>query len=93
MAYIKCPKCGSEKCQLTAKAKHHGVLWFLLFGIIWMIYAFCKWCVGIVIAMVFDWWMAIIKAIMKKPYYWHCKKWFVKRNSYYCQECGFNFKK
>lgn len=90
--YVKCPKCGSQKCQLTDKAKHRGFLYFLVFGVFWLIYAMIKWTIGIMVFLCFDWWYAIIMKARKKAYHWHCKKWFTKRNSYYCQDCGFNFK-
>ena len=92
MGYVKCPKCGSTKCQLTSRGRHHGIFYFIIFGLWWLIYAIYKWTIGLCVLFLFDWWYAIIKACKHEAYYWHCKKWFVSRNSYYCQDCGYNFK-
>ena len=92
MGYKKCPKCGSTKCQLTDRAKHLGGLWFFIFGIFWLMYKIFMWAIGFAIFLLFDWWYAIIKKRKKEVYYWRCKKWFIKRNTYYCTECGYNFK-
>ena len=92
MGYVKCPKCGGTKCQLTNQGKHHGVFYFILFGIWWLLYAMFKWMIGLMILVYFDWWYAIIKKVKKEAYYWHCKKWFMKRSTDYCPDCGYNFK-
>ena len=52
-----------------------------------------KWIIGLMIFVLYDWWMAIIKACMGKGHVWQSKKWFsgVKR-IFYCHDCGYNFK-
>lgn len=57
----KCPKCGSEKVQLSDNTKNHGCLWLCLFGTIYIFWLMIKWTIGFMILIFFDWWMAIIK--------------------------------
>ncbi len=90
---MKCPKCGGEHVQISNERSNHGCLWFILLGWVYLIWIMIKWMVGITILLLFDWWMAIIKACQKKGYIWHCKKWFSSTNKiYYCHDCGHNFR-
>lgn len=89
----KCPKCGSEKVQLTNENKKHGVLWFILFSIPyacwWLFKATCALCVLIL----WDWWMAIIKKKQGKGYTWISKRMISnKSQTFYCHECNHNFR-
>lgn len=89
----KCPKCGSTKVQLSSQQSKHGCLWFILFGVFYIIWIMYKWVIGLIIFTMFDWWMAIIKAAQNKGYVWKCRQWFAgKTRYYYCHDCGYNFK-
>ena len=89
----KCPKCGSEKVQLSDNTKKHGCLWLMLLGWIYIFWLMFKWMIGFMILIYFDWWMAIIKGVQNKGYVWQSKKWFTgNRKYYYCHDCGYNFK-
>ena len=89
----KCPKCGSNKVQLSNERSKHGCLWFLLLGWIYVFWVICKWMIGFMIFMCWDWWVAIIKAVMNKGHVWQSKKWFSgKKQVYYCHDCGYNFR-
>lgn len=93
MAIKKCPKCGSPKTQMTQKKSKHGILWAILFGIWWVMWIMCKWCIGAMIYICYDWWMAIIQKKEGKGYVPASKHWFTMSNTYYyCTECGNNFK-
>lgn len=88
----RCPRCGSEKVQLSQEKSKHGCWWFILFGWTFVVWRLIKMLIGLVIFVVFDWWMAIIRAILDKGYVWHSKKWFSnKKRIYYCHDCGYNF--
>ncbi|MBE6577718.1 MAG: hypothetical protein E7653_06230 [Ruminococcaceae bacterium] len=89
----KCPKCGSEKVQLSDTTKKHGCLWFILLGWIYILWMFFKWMIGFMVLICLDWWMAIIKKSQNKGYVWKSKRWFSgKTQYYYCHDCGHNFK-
>lgn len=89
----KCPKCGSEKTQLTHIKSKHGFLKFLFFGIWYMLYIFYKWMIALTILICYDWWRAIIAKNSGKGYVWVSKKWFdINKKFYYCTNCGHNFK-
>lgn len=89
----KCPKCGSEKVQLSNERSKNGCLWLILFGWWYVILVIFKWCVGLMLLCVYDWWMAIIKAVQKKGHVWQCAKWFSgKKSVFYCHDCGHNFR-
>lgn len=89
----KCPRCGGTYVQLSNERSKHGCLWTILLGWIYIIWVFCKWMLGLMILMCWDWWTAIIDAIRGKGHIWQCNKLFsgVKR-VYYCHSCGYNFK-
>ncbi len=88
----KCPKCGSEKVQLSNISSKHGCLWFILFGIFYVIWVMIKWCIGLAVLCLYDWWMAIIKSKQQKGYVWRSKKWFSgSKKTYFCHDCGHNF--
>lgn len=90
---IKCPKCGSNRVQLSNVENKHGCLFTILFGIYYIMLVFCKWCVAAMLLIFVDWWMAIIKAIQHKGYVWKFKGWISnKKKTYYCHDCGHNFK-
>ncbi len=89
----KCPRCGSTRVQLTDQKSKHGCVWFVLFGIFYICWIMIKWIIGIMIFILWDWWMAIIKASMHKGYVWHSKQWFItQKRMFYCHDCGYNFK-
>ena len=73
---MRCPKCGSYKVQLSGERSKHGCFWFLVFGIFYLIWIPIKWCIGLLILLLFDWWMALIKALCDKGYVWKSKGWF-----------------
>ena len=87
-----CPKCGSNKVELTHVKKRLGCLWAFLFGIWYFMLVLFKWIIGLMILVIWDWWFAIIMACVKKHYQWICKRFFVRRQIYYCHDCGYNFK-
>ncbi len=88
----KCPRCGSTRVQLSQTKSKHGCLWLILFGIFYVMWVLLKWCVGFMILICLDWWLAIVKAIMKKGYVWKSKKWFSgNKKIYYCHDCSHNF--
>lgn len=89
----QCPKCGSTHVQLSNVESKQGCLWFLIFGWIYLIWIPIKWCIGLVVFICIDWWMAIIKKKQGKGYVWRSKRWFSGRNkTYYCHDCSHNFK-
>lgn len=89
----KCPKCGSTKVQLSNEESKNGCLWFVLFGWVFLAWVFIKWCIGFIIFLLYDWWMAIIHSVQKKGHVWQCKKWFSgRRKIYFCHDCGHNFR-
>ena len=89
----KCPKCGSDRVQLSNERSKHGCLWFVLLGWLFLIWLMVKWCIGFIVLCCIDWWMAIIKKSQGKGYIWKCKRWFSgKKRIYYCHECSYNFK-
>ena len=89
----KCPRCGSNHVQLSNERSKHGCFWFILFGIYFICWLLIKWMIGLMIFMCYDWWMAIVKSIMKKGHVWQCRKWFSgNKRIFYCYNCGYNFK-
>jgi hypothetical protein len=89
----KCPKCGGSRVQLSNERSKHGCLWTLLLGWIYICWMLIKWTIGLCVFMVWDWWMAIVHACMKKGHVWQCMKWFSgKKRIFYCHDCGYNFK-
>lgn len=89
----KCPKCGSQKVQLSNEESKHGCFWFLLLGWVFLLWVGIKWMIGLIIFFVYDWWMAIIHATMKKGHVWQSKKFFSgRRKIYFCHDCGHNFR-
>ena len=65
-----CPKCGSNKVELTHVNEGHGCLFTFLFGLWYWLWVLFKWFIGLMVLMVWDWWFAIIMLIAKKPYQW-----------------------
>ncbi len=89
---ITCPKCGSTHVQISQEKKH-GFIYFLFFGIFFIIWRFIKFIAGIFAFLLLDWWLAIIFKISKKNYVWKSKKLMTgKRKLCYCHDCGHNFK-
>lgn len=89
---IKCPRCGGVRVQLSSERSKHGFLWFLIFGVLYLVWIPIKWTIGLTI-LLFDWWMAIIKGIMNKGYVWKSKGFFTTtKKLYYCHDCGYNFR-
>lgn len=90
---VQCPKCGSTKVQLSNEASKNGCFWFLMFGWLYLILIPIKWCIGLTVFVLFDWWMAIIKKNQGKGYIYKCKGWFSgKKRVYYCHDCSHNFR-
>lgn len=89
----RCPKCGSSHVQLSSVQSKLGCLWFVLFGWLYLLLVIVKWCIGILLLVCIDWWVAIIKSARGKGYVWKSKGWFSgKRKYYYCHDCHYNFK-
>ena len=89
----KCPKCGSNHVMMVSDKSKHGCLWTILFGIYYIAWLLCKWCVGLMVFLCYDWWMFAIKKIQKKGHVWQCRKWFaMSKQVYYCHDCGYQFK-
>lgn len=89
----RCPRCGSMRVQLSDVDRPHGCLWFLLLGVFYLLFLFCKWCIGFLILVYFDWWMAIIRKARGVGYVWKCTRWFTGwKKTYYCHDCYYNFK-
>lgn len=90
---MKCPKCGSEYVQLSNESSKHGCLFTILFGVYYIFWVMIKWCIGICIFMVYDWWMAIVHKALNKGHVWQSIRWFSNRRKiYYCHSCGYNFR-
>ena len=88
-----CPRCGSNKVELTHINKGYGCLFGIIFGFFYLILiVLIKWMIGLTILLVWDWWFAIVMKSSNKPYTWISKRFFFRRNTYYCHECGNNFK-
>lgn len=88
----KCPRCGSDKVQLTAEKSKHGCLKLFFFGIFYFIWLLIKWSIGLVLLVIYDWWMWIIHSLLGKGHVWQCRKWISnRRRMYYCHSCGHNF--
>ena len=89
----KCPRCGSPRVKMSGEKSKHGCFWMILFGIYYFFWIMIKWIIGLVIFILYDWWMAIIKAVSGKGHVWQCKKWFSGyKRVFYCHDCGYNFK-
>ena len=86
---VKCPKCGSTKVQLSNEMSKHGCLWTVLFGIYYFMWIMIKWCIGLMIFICYDWWMAIVKKSSGKGHVWQSKRWFSnRRRIFFCHDCG-----
>jgi len=91
--YVKCPRCGGTNVQLSNQSSKHGCIWFILFGAYYLAWLAVKWTIGLMFLLFIDWWMAIIKAALNKGYVWHSSKWFsFSKKTYYCHNCGYNFR-
>jgi hypothetical protein len=89
----KCPHCGGTRAVLTSEHKRHGCLWLILFRIYYVIWTILRWIAGLLVLILFDWWMAILKAIAGKGYVFKSKRFFSPwRRYYYCPDCGTNFR-
>ena len=89
----KCPKCGSSRVQLTDQTKRHGCLWLFLFGVYYVAWTFIKWIIGLLVLLLYDWWVAIIQACFGKQHIWRCRYWFTGvTRTFYCHDCGYNFR-
>ena len=89
----RCPKCGSNQCELTLEANRHGCLFTILFGVWYIALVLIKWFIGFFFLIYYDWWMAIIKAFLHKQHVWKCRDWFsFYKRTYYCHDCGYNFR-
>lgn len=90
---MRCPACGNTNVQCSVERSKHGCLWFLLFGAWYLAWVICKWCIGLLVFILWDWWVAIIVSLSGKGYVWKSKGWFSgKKRIYYCHHCGHNFK-
>ena len=89
----KCPKCGSTHVQLSDEANKHGCLYTLLFGWLFVIWLIFRWIIGLMIFILYDWWVVIVHKALGKGHVWQCKRWFSnRRRIYYCHDCGHNFR-
>ena len=89
----RCPKCGSTHVQVSNEKSKHGCFWAICFGLLYFMWLICKWTVGFLFLIYYDWWMAIICKANGKGYIWHSAKWFsTKKRICYCHNCGHNFK-
>lgn len=89
----RCPKCGSERVRLSDEKSEHGWLWMLVFGWAYLLLTLIKWVIGVLIFLYYDWWMALVKACMKKRHTWKCRQWFSgKKRVFCCSDCGYKFK-
>ena len=91
---VKCPRCGSERCQLSnEEAKRDGCLYFLFFGVWYIFFLIIKLLIGLIVFLLVDWWVAIIRAHQGKGYVWLSKRILSgRRKIYFCHDCGFNFR-
>ena len=89
----KCPRCGSDRVQLSLERSKHGCFWFILLGWVYLLILLFRWVIGLLLFVLWDWWMAIIHRISGKGHIWQCRKWFAgTRRVYYCHDCGCNFR-
>lgn len=89
----RCPRCGGDHVQLSDERSKHGCLWFLIFGVYYLVWVAIKWAIGLMLFFMLDWWLAILMALLGKPYIWKCRSWFSGvRRYYYCHNCGNNFR-
>ena len=90
---IRCPQYGSSRVQLSNESSKHGCLFTVLFGVYFIFWLLIRWCIGILLLIFYDWWMAILYKVQKKGYVWQSKRWFSnRRRIYYCHDCGHNFR-
>jgi len=89
----KCPNCGSKDVQLTTEMSKHSVLWFVLFGWLWLLWWLFKAMIALYVLILFDWWYAIIKKSQNKGYVWISKRIMQNRSkTYHCNKCKKNFR-
>lgn len=89
----KCPKCGSDKVQLSSERSKHGCLFLILFGVYYLCWLILRWCIGLTILCLYDWWMSILQKNKGQGYVWQSLKWFSNtKKIYYCHNCGNNFR-
>ncbi len=90
---IQCPKCGGHHVQLSNVQSKHGCLWLILFGIYYLAVLFIKWCIGLIVFILYDSWAYFVHNSQGKGHVWECRKWFSnEKRTYYCHDCGYNFK-
>lgn len=90
---VACPKCGSNKVQLSNVKSNHGLLKFIFFGIFYLMFILFKWMIGFFMLLFWDSWNSIIASTNKKGYVWQSRRWFgLNKRMYYCHECSYNFK-
>lgn len=90
---VKCPNCGSTRVQLSNERSKHGLLWFVLFGVFYIMWIIFKWFIGLCVLIFFDSWMFFLKKAQGKGYVFKSKGWFSgNKRIYYCHDCGTNFK-
>ena len=63
---VKCPKCGSTNVQLSSESSKHGCIYMVLFEVFYFCWIMIKWMIGACIFVFYDWWMAIVHAVLKK---------------------------
>ena len=90
---MRCPKCGSDRVQLSNEMNKHGCLWFLLCGIYYVAWYLCRMLIGLIIFIVYDSWANFVYRLRGRGYVWQSKRWFSnRRRIYYCHTCGYNFR-
>lgn len=89
----KCPKCGSDRVQMSAESENHGCLKLIFFGVFYILWLLIKCVIGLLVLVLYDWWMAIVHNCNGKGHVWLSRRWFTgKRRFYYCHDCSHNFK-
>ena len=90
---MRCPRCGSAWVQLSNETSKHGCLYLILFGVWYFVWLMVRWMVGLLIFVMYDWWMAAVHAVLGKGHVWQSKRWLSnRRRIYYCHHCGLNFR-
>lgn len=90
---LQCPKCGGQRVQLSNVQSKHGCLWAILFGFFYLALVFIKWMIGICVFVFYDSWAFFVAKGQGKGYIFQWKKWFSNsKKTYYCHDCGYNFK-
>lgn len=90
---IACPKCGSNNVlsqqnlsivnKIKVKASGHGVLWWLLFGMFYLIWLCGVWIFKATYWLFIGWWVSLIKKGKEKKER--------EKVVHICQNCGYRW--